>query len=86
MPDEMTAEVVQLHPVKPPPVPYVPSDRPRDRMYRYLFKRLGTLDVWRLLFDAEYKKIPGDLTEDEIALTDFLKLLWHLEAQEGRKK
>lgn len=66
------------------PQPWVPSDRPRDRILRFCYRRLSTIDVWRLLHDAEFKKLPGELTEDEIALKDILTLIWHLEAQESR--
>lgn len=65
---------------EPPAKPFVPSERPRDVMMRYVLKELGRLCVWQAEFDAVLRPLPRQLAEDEIALNHVLRLLQMVEA------
>lgn len=59
---------------------FVPSERPRDVMMRYVLKELGRTCAWQAEFDAALRPFPRSMTEDEIALDYILNLLRLVEA------
>jgi hypothetical protein len=66
-------------------IQFVPSDRPRDRIYRYVIAELFTLDVWETLFTERGQELPKEARERQTALNDILNLVNHLEAAELKR-